>query len=319
MKSTSYSWTFSEFSSGISIPSGRNPFCFCKHTIDAWNKDHPGDDYRAGFKTREGWMRRYRWHQQRSMVDMLDALIAAARRHRPNMIVALNGGPEAFPDEIQQKVSFPYSEPLDSPTGIALGSIFLRGWGRPDYQAGVFEWRDYVDPTSGSVLRVRADAIMLQNARVFFVGECPMVSGIEGGRGWVRHWFDSATEAWQDVRNVDCLLEGIQPVTSSMMFYSLGTQDEMAVQKRPTAFRHSMLGALELMTFTGRPVESIPDFRFTPEFLSRFDTMVLPEVEVLSDGQAEQIRNWVRQGGNLIATYRCGLVDEKHNPRAISR
>ena len=129
-----------------------------------------------------------------------------------------------------------------------------------------------------------------------------MVSGIEGGRGYTQRWFDLAAEAWQDVRNVDCLLDGIQPVTSAMMLYSLGTQDEMAAQNRPTAFRQSMLGALELLTYTGRPVESIPDFRLSPEFLGRFDTLVLPEVEVLSDGQAEQIRDWVRQGGTLVAT-----------------
>ncbi len=31
--------------------SGRSPFCFCKYTEEAWNKDHPGDPYREGFKT----------------------------------------------------------------------------------------------------------------------------------------------------------------------------------------------------------------------------------------------------------------------------
>jgi hypothetical protein len=294
---------------------GRDPFCFCKYTTDAWNREHPGDDYREGFKTREGWMRRYRWHQQRSMGDVLDTLLATARRHRPKMIVALNGGPEVFPDNIQQKVSFLYAEPLDSPTGIALGTIFLRGWGRPDYQAGVFNWRDYADRNSGAKLRVQADAIAVQNARVFFVGEAPMVSGIEGGRGYTQRWFDVAAEAWRDVRSVDCLLEGIEPVTSSMMLYSLATQDEMAAQHRPTAFRQSMLGALELLTYTGRPVESIPDFRLSPELLARFDTLLLPEVQVLSDAQAEQIRDWVRQGGTLVASGGCGLLDEKHAPR----
>ena len=148
--------------------------------------------------------------------------------------MSVNGGPEVFPDEVLRKVSFLYAEPLNSPSGISLGSIVLRGWGRPDYQAGVFDMWDYVDRNSGAALRVRADAVALQNARVFFVGESPMVSGIDdGGRGCVGRWFDLAAEAWQDVRNVDGLLDGMQPLTASMMLYSTATQDEMAAQNGP--------------------------------------------------------------------------------------
>ena len=38
---------------------GINPFCFCRHTEEAWTKEHPGDPYREGFKTREGWERAF--------------------------------------------------------------------------------------------------------------------------------------------------------------------------------------------------------------------------------------------------------------------
>ena len=42
---------------------------------------------------------------------------------------------------------------------------------------------------------------------------------------------------------------------------------------------------------------------------------MLPEVEVLSDAQAEVIRNWVKSGGTLVASHKCGLRDEKRQPR----
>ena len=64
---------------------GLDPFCFCRYTEEAWNKDHPGDPYREGFKTREGWERRYQWHQRRTMNEMLDAILAIARKHRPGI------------------------------------------------------------------------------------------------------------------------------------------------------------------------------------------------------------------------------------------
>jgi hypothetical protein len=172
---------------------GKSPFCFCKHTEEAWNKDHPGDPYRSGFSNPAGWEHRYQWHQKRTMSDMLDEIIAVARGHRPDVLVSLNGGPEAFPNDVMQKVSFIYAEPLTSSTGISLGSLLMRGWGRPDYQAGVFSQQGYLDTYPGVLPRVKANALMLQNARVFIVGNAPIVGDLDG-HGFSRRWFDVAKE-----------------------------------------------------------------------------------------------------------------------------
>ena len=102
---------------------GMDPFCYCKYTEEAWNKEHPDDPYRDGFKTREGWERRYRWHQKRTMTDMLDEVIATALKHRPKALISLNGGPENFPDDVHAGVSFIYAEPITTRTGISIGSI----------------------------------------------------------------------------------------------------------------------------------------------------------------------------------------------------
>jgi len=291
-----------------------DPFCFCKYTQEAWEREHPGDNYREGFKTREGWDQRFQWVQRRTMIEMLDEIIVTVRKHRPKVIISLNGGPEVFPDEILQKVDFICAEPLPSDTGIALGSILMRGWGRPRYQGGIFTWWPYVDSVPKSPLRVGIDSLILQNTRTFFIGETPLVAHIDG-KGFATRWFVRAKEAFADVRNVDCLLEGIEPVSSSAMLYSELTRRETDARKQPLDFRHSTLGALELMTYSGRPVESLPEFRLTPEVLARFDTLVLPEVEVLSSANAETIRNWVENGGTLVATHRCGLLDQNRMPR----
>ncbi len=299
---------------GLYHGEGRDPFCYCKYTQDAWEKEHPGDSYREGFKTREGWKQRYEWHQKRTMFQMMDEIIATVKKHRPDLLISINGGPETFPDYVMQKVDFIYAEPLPCETGISLGSIMMRGWGRPGYQAGIFTWAPYVDSVPESPLRVQTDSLILQNSRVFFVGESPLVAHIDG-EGFSTRWFVRAKEAFADVRSVDCLLEGIQPVTSSAMLYSEQTLQETALRNQPLEFRKSTMGALELMTYSGQPVESIPEFRLTPEVLDRFDTLVLPEVEVLANGSVETIRDWVRNGGTLVATHRCGLLDQSHKPR----
>jgi len=294
---------------------GQNPFCFCEHTQAAWKKEFPEDPYVEGFKTREGWERRFRWHQRRTMIDMLDEIIAVARKHRPNLLVSLNGGPEAFPDAIMQRVSYIYAEPLECPTGIALGSILMRGFGRPYYQAGIFTEYGYSDIYPGELARVQANALIVQNARSFFAGNAGVVSGVDG-QGFSNRWFNVAKEAWADVRNVDCLLgPDLKPLLSTAMLYSDATRKEFEANKRPYDFRRSTLGALETLTFAGRPVESLPDFKLKQEILKQFEVLVLPEVSALSDEQAETIRQWVKQGGTLIASYRCGMLDEHLQPR----
>lgn len=295
--------------------SGRSPFCFCRYTEEAWNREHPGDPYREGFQTPEGWEARYRWHQKRTMTDMLDEILAAARKHRPNLVVSLNGGPESFPDDVMQRVSFIYAEPITTHSGISAGSILMRGFGRPGYQAGTFSRQGYLDTYPGTIPRVQTDALIVQNARTFFVGNAPVVSDLDG-QGFSKRWFAVAKENWADVRNVDALLTGIQPVLSTAVLYSNSTRALLDAAKIPQDFRHSNVGAIETLTFAGRPVESLAELRLTPEELGKFEALVLPEVEVLSDIQAGVIRDWVKQGGTLVASFKCGLRDEKRNVRS---
>jgi hypothetical protein len=52
-----------------------------------------------------------------------------------------------------------------------------------------------------------------------------------------------------------------------------------------------------------------------PDLLKNFETVILPESEVLSDEVANTIKEWVHNGGTLIATGRCGLLHEDRKPR----
>jgi hypothetical protein len=53
----------------------------------------------------------------------------------------------------------------------------------------------------------------------------------------------------------------------------------------------------------------------TSEMLRNFEMLVLPETEVISSSLADSIRAWVHDGGTLIASGRCGLLDEQRHSR----
>jgi hypothetical protein len=294
----------------------RNPLCFCGYTEEAWNQEHPDDPYQAGMNSREGWVARYQWYEKRVMIDFLNEVMAARDELCPKCLIVVNNSPQVLPDEVQKNVGFVFSETHVSPTGIALESILIRGWGRPDYQAGFYTSYGYMDTYPGNLGRVKADTRLIQNARVFFIGDAPLIPYLDG-QGFSKRYMDVATETFEDVRRVDHLLGEMEPVYSTAMLYSeLSTRRELVAQKRPYEFIASVEGALEALTYAGRSVESVPEFRLTPEFLGQFETLVLPEVDVLTDAQTEMIRNWVEGGGTLVATGRCGLIDGQGEVRS---
>ena len=53
-----------------------------------------------------------------------------------------------------------------------------------------------------------------------------------------------------------------------------------------------------------------------PERLSKYRALLLPNVAMLGDRQCNQIREYVRRGGSIMASFETGLYDEDLKPRA---
>jgi len=56
--------------------------------------------------------------------------------------------------------------------------------------------------------------------------------------------------------------------------------------------------------------------RLEPERLKKYRALLLPNVAMLSDRQCEQLGDYVRAGGSLLAGFETSLYDENLNPRA---
>ena len=59
----------------------------------------------------------------------------------------------------------------------------------------------------------------------------------------------------------------------------------------------------------------LPDEGLTAEGLSEVKVLVMPNVASLSDREAGLVKEWVRQGGRLIATFETSLYDEQGDRR----
>ena len=58
-------------------------------------------------------------------------------------------------------------------------------------------------------------------------------------------------------------------------------------------------------------MEFLPSSDLQAGSLSRFDLIVLPETEALSDADCQALHSYVQSGGKIIATYKPGWFDDK--------
>jgi hypothetical protein len=75
------------------------------------------------------------------------------------------------------------------------------------------------------------------------------------------------------------------------------------------------VGAYSALMRAGLPVVTLhrPGFE---EQLNGFQVLVLPNVALMGDAQAESVRRFVRDGGGLVATHETSLCDEKGRRRS---
>ena len=66
-------------------------------------------------------------------------------------------------------------------------------------------------------------------------------------------------------------------------------------------------------------LDYVHEDRLEPERLKKYRALMLPNVAMLSDRQCEQLRDYVRGGGSLVASFETSLYDENLKPRARFR
>jgi hypothetical protein len=63
------------------------------------------------------------------------------------------------------------------------------------------------------------------------------------------------------------------------------------------------------------PNDFILDDQMTREGLQKYNVVILPNVRCMSDKEIEVLKDYVREGGNVIATYATSLYDEEGKER----
>ncbi|MFB3903752.1 MAG: beta-galactosidase trimerization domain-containing protein [Acidobacteriota bacterium] len=78
----------------------------------------------------------------------------------------------------------------------------------------------------------------------------------------------------------------------------------------PEAYKNAFYGAFQLLKELSYDCEPFLDYRLTPELLTRYKLLYIPNAPCLSRDQCEAIRRFVDSGGTLIATHLTSAADE---------
>ena len=86
---------------------------------------------------------------------------------------------------------------------------------------------------------------------------------------------------------------------------------------RTRTYMHETTQGIYDVLLRGRfAFDYVHEDRLEPERLKKYRALLLPNVAMLSDHQCDQLRDYVRAGGSLIASFETSLYDENLNPRS---
>ncbi|MEK7684086.1 MAG: beta-galactosidase trimerization domain-containing protein [Verrucomicrobiota bacterium] len=175
-----------------------------------------------------------------------------------------------------------------------IGGIFSVGLEEP------YRWKDSVQ--NAAEIRIWALDGIANGLRPWFTKFSGTVHD--------HRWFKGVEELYQWHHRAEKYLRNEKPLARVAMVYSQqtawfygGTRAGPKVEDHTSGFYHALIEARI-------PFEMVHDRLLDAEHIGQFKTLILPNIAALSNEQCEQLRQFVRRGGSLVATYETSLYDE---------
>jgi hypothetical protein len=99
------------------------------------------------------------------------------------------------------------------------------------------------------------------------------------------------------------------------MVYSQQTGTYYGGEQKHRRVEDHELGMYQALVEARILFEMAHDRLLDAEHVDRYRLLILPNVAALSDAQCEQLRQYIKRGGSLLATFESSLYDERGNRR----
>jgi hypothetical protein len=296
--------------------------CYCVHCITNF-KAATGFDLPRTTNAHDAVQRAYRAWRQDRLMTLLDLWDAEIRKINPEASMIPNNGSGALNplDAIETSRRAPMLA-ADRQARHGLAAPWLIGKTAKEYRAtmgakpviGLFgvgleeqyRWKDSV--TSSAEIRIWALDAVANGMRLWCSKFCATLRD--------RRWLKGVEDLYVWTEKHQHYFTQRQPLARLALVYSQQTAWNYGGEHAEAKVENYALGWYQALIESRIPFEMIHDRNLDTAHLAPYRTIILPNIAALSDAQCAQLRNFVHNGGNLIATYETSLYDEAGKRRS---
>jgi hypothetical protein len=169
-----------------------------------------------------------------------------------------------------------------------------------------YRWKDSVQ--SNAEIRVWVAEGVANGLRPCFVKF--------GGNIFDKRWMDTVQKMYQRYFEHERYLRNTSPMVRVGVVYSEQTNHSYGEKPWQKNYSDHAYGVYHALIEDHTPFEMVHDRLMDEEHLKPYKLLILPNIAALSDGQCEQLRNFVKKGGSIVATYETSLYNEEGKPRS---
>ncbi|MFN8440218.1 MAG: beta-galactosidase trimerization domain-containing protein [Caldilineaceae bacterium] len=130
-----------------------------------------------------------------------------------------------------------------------------------------------------------------------------------------RRWLKTVEEIYAWHHRSERYLRNERSLARVAMVYSQQTATFYGGAAAQSKVEDHTLGMYQALIEARVPFEMVHDQLLDLEHTGQFKLLILPNIAALSDAQCQQLRDYVAQGGSLLATHETSLYDEQGQPR----
>ncbi len=131
-----------------------------------------------------------------------------------------------------------------------------------------------------------------------------------------KRWMDTVASLYERYYQHERYLRNTATLARVGLVYSEATDQNYGQREWEKNHRDHAYGMYHALAEDRMPFEMVNDRLLDADHLKQFKLLVLPNIAALSDAQCDQLRNFVTQGGSIVATYETSKCREDGKPRA---
>ena len=131
-----------------------------------------------------------------------------------------------------------------------------------------------------------------------------------------KRWMDAVAKMYQGYYKNERYLRNTASMARVGMVFSEQTDQKYGGKPWQENNRDHAMGMYQALIEDRMPFDMVNDKLLDAEHLNSYKLLVLPNIAALSDKQCEQLRQYVEDGGSVVATFETSLYDEQGKPRS---